>query len=135
VVLYANKRRCGFDRVEQRRTAGRAGHHQRLSDGLTQHQRVDRSEYHALSKRTGLYALQAFQRTNGNTPGAAGSCYIITATATVGDGFQSAPPSSRSQFAAGVGIVHRFYPAYDRKRKEGLPLRQAFAHSAVRRST
>ena len=25
-----------------------------------------------------------------------------------GDGFQSAPSSSRSQFAAGVGIVHRF---------------------------
>jgi hypothetical protein len=54
------------------------------------------------------YALQAFQRTNGNMLGTAGSGHIITATATIGDGFQSAPSSSRSQFAAGVGIVHRF---------------------------
>ncbi|RKF48671.1 hypothetical protein BCY88_21100 [Paraburkholderia fungorum] len=55
-----------------------------------QYLQVNLSGYHALSKRTGLYALQAFQRTNGNTPGAAGSCYIITATVTIGDGFQSA---------------------------------------------
>jgi hypothetical protein len=86
-----------------------------------------------LSKRIDLYALQAFQRTNGNAPGTAGSSLIITAGATLGDGFQSAPsPSSRSQFAAGIGIVHRFQPAYDRKRKEGS-LRRAFTYSAVRR--
>lgn len=99
-----------------------------------QYRQVNLSEYYALSKRTGLYALQAFQRTNGNTSGTAGSGHIITAIATIGDGFQSARSSSRSQFAA-VDIVHRFYPAYDRKRKEGLPSRQAFAHSAVRRPT
>ena len=33
---------------------------------------------------------------------------IINATASIGDGFQSAPSSSPSQFAAGVGIIHRF---------------------------
>jgi predicted porin len=81
------------------------------ANGITssaQYQQVNLSEYYSLSKRTGLYALQAFQRTNGNTLGTAGSGHIITATATLGDGFQSAPSSSRSQFAAGVGIVHRF---------------------------
>jgi hypothetical protein len=44
-----------------------------------------------LSKRIDLYALQAFQRTNGNAPGTAGSDLIITASATIGDGFHSAP--------------------------------------------
>ncbi|MFB9125086.1 porin [Paraburkholderia dipogonis] len=81
------------------------------ANGITssaQYQQVNLSEYYSLSKRTGLYALQAFQRTNGNTLGTAGSGHIISATATIGDGFQSAPSSSRSQFAAGVGIVHRF---------------------------
>lgn len=93
---------------------------------------VNLSEYYALLKRIGLYALQAFQRTNGNTPGAAGSGNIITVTATIGDSLQSTPSSSRSLFAAGVGIVHRVQPAYDRKRKEGS-LRLAFTYSAVRR--
>ncbi|WP_156429915.1 MULTISPECIES: hypothetical protein [Burkholderia] len=37
-----------------------------------------------------------------------GSDHIIDATATLGGGFNSAPSSTRSQFAAGVGIVHRF---------------------------
>ncbi|MGF6573271.1 Outer membrane protein (porin) [Paraburkholderia fungorum] len=81
------------------------------ANGITssaQYQQVNLSEYYSLSKRTGLYALQAFQRTNGNTLGNAGAGHVISATATIGDGFQSAPSSSRSQFAAGVGIVHRF---------------------------
>ncbi|WP_183082184.1 hypothetical protein [Paraburkholderia sp. BL23I1N1] len=49
-----------------------------------------------------------FQRTRNNTLGMAGSGRLITATATFGDGLQSMPSSLRSQFAAGVGIVHRF---------------------------
>ncbi|MDR5798109.1 hypothetical protein QCE49_32440 [Caballeronia sp. LZ008] len=30
------------------------------------------------------------------------------ATASIGDGFQASPSSSRSMFAAGAGIIHRF---------------------------
>ncbi|MDE1180539.1 porin [Paraburkholderia sp.] len=83
------------------------------ANGITssaQYQQFNLSEYYSLSKRTGLYALQAFQRTNGQTlaPTSTGGTRIIDATAVIGDGFQSTPSSSRSQFAAGVGIVHRF---------------------------
>jgi predicted porin len=73
-----------------------------------QYQQFNLSEYYSLSKRTGLYALQAFTRANGQTLGTSGAGNIINATATIGDGFNSAPSSSRSMFAAGVGIVHRF---------------------------
>jgi predicted porin len=81
------------------------------ANGITsvaQYHQVNLSEYYSLSKRTGLYALQAFQRARGNTLGTNGSSQIISATATIGDGFQTTPSSSGSQFAAGVGIVHRF---------------------------
>jgi predicted porin len=81
------------------------------ANGITssaQYQQFNLSEYYSLSKRTGLYALQAYQRANGKTLGTSGAGSIINATASVGDGFQSAPSSSPSQFAAGVGIIHRF---------------------------
>jgi predicted porin len=66
------------------------------------------AEYYALSKRTGLYALQGFTRASGQTLGSKGAGDLINATATVGDGFQSTPSSSRSQVVASVGIVVRF---------------------------
>jgi predicted porin len=69
------------------------------------------SQYYSLSKRTGLYALEAFQRANGNTlavPSNTSTNSQTAANATIGDGFQSAPSASRSMFAAGVGIIHRF---------------------------
>jgi predicted porin len=81
------------------------------ANGITsgaQYQQLNLSEYYSLSKRTGLYALQAYQRSNGQTLGTAGAGSVISATATIGDGFQAAPSTSRSQFAAGVGIIHRF---------------------------
>ncbi len=81
------------------------------ANGITsaaQYQQFNLSQYYALSKRTGLYALEAYQRANGTTLGTNGSGQIIAATATLGDGFNAAPSSTRSQFAAGVGIVHRF---------------------------
>jgi hypothetical protein len=52
--------------------------------------------------------LQACQRSSGQTLGTAGAGSVISATATPGDGFQAAPSTSRSQFADGVGIIHRF---------------------------
>jgi predicted porin len=66
------------------------------------------SQYYTLSKRTGLYAVESYQRSGGQTLGTGGAGHIIDATAVIGDGFQGAPSSSRSQFAAGIGIVHRF---------------------------
>src|SRR5471030_1966275 len=77
-------------------------------DSVAQYHQFNLSQYYALSKRTGLYALQAYQRAKGKTLGTPGASSIINATATLGDGFQSAPSSSQSQFAAGVGIIHRF---------------------------
>jgi len=73
-----------------------------------QYQQVNLTQYYSLSKRTGLYALEAYQRANGQTLGTDGAGHIIEATATLGDGFQSSPSSTRNMFAAGVGIVHRF---------------------------
>src|SRR5476651_1433298 len=73
-----------------------------------QYHQFNLAEYYALSKRTGVYALQAFQRSGGKTLGTSGSGNIIDATAAIGDGFSTAPSSSRSQFAAGIGVIHRF---------------------------
>jgi predicted porin len=65
------------------------------------------SQYYTLSKRTGIYFVEAYQRAGGQTLGTNGSS-IINATADIGDGQNSAPSSSRSQVAGAVGIVHRF---------------------------
>lgn len=70
------------------------------------YQQLNLSQYYSLSKRTGLYMLEAYQRASGQTLGTNGN--IIDATADIGDGQNSAPSSSRSQFAAGVGIIHKF---------------------------
>ncbi|WP_112175216.1 porin [Paraburkholderia unamae] len=81
------------------------------SNGITSsasYQQFNLSQYYSLSKRTGLYALEAYERAGGQTLGTAGKSQIIGATATIGDGFNGTPSSSRSLFAAGVGIVHRF---------------------------
>lgn len=81
------------------------------ANGITSsasYQQFNLSQYYSLSKRTGLYALEAYQRAGGQTLGTPGKSQIINATATIGDGFNGTPSSSRSQFVAGVGIVHRF---------------------------
>ncbi|MFC5431553.1 porin [Paraburkholderia denitrificans] len=71
-----------------------------------QYQQVTLAQYYSLSKRTGVYAVEAYQRANGKTLSSKGESII--ATATIGDGFNSSPSSSPSQTAVGVGIVHRF---------------------------
>jgi predicted porin len=78
-----------------------------------QYQQVTISQYYTLSKRTGLYALQAYQWTNGRTLGTpsfgtAVATPQINATAAMGDAFQSTPSSSRSMIALVVGIIHHF---------------------------
>ncbi|QGZ56649.1 porin [Paraburkholderia acidiphila] len=69
------------------------------------------SQYYTLSKRTGIYFVEAYQRAGGQTlgtPSPTSPSGIINATADIGDGQNSAPSSSRSQVAGAVGIVHRF---------------------------
>jgi predicted porin len=86
------------------------------ANGITsaaQYQQVTLSEYYTLSKRTGLYALQAYQRANGNTLGTpsfttSSATPQISATATMGDAFQTSPSSSRSLVAVVFGIIHHF---------------------------
>ena len=74
-----------------------------------QYQQFHLSKYFTLSRRTGLSALQAFQHANGKTLTPAGNgTQILNATATIGDGFQTTPSSSRSMVAAGAGITDRF---------------------------
>jgi len=78
------------------------------ANGITsaaQYNQFTLSQYYALSKRTGLYAVQSYQRANGDT---LNKGKIIEATASLGDGFSGSPSSSRSQIAVGVGLVHRF---------------------------
>jgi predicted porin len=65
------------------------------------------SQYYTLSKRTGLYALEAYQRAGGQTLAGDGKTHI-NATADIGDGQNSAPSSSRSMVGIGVGIIHKF---------------------------
>ncbi|MFM0689504.1 porin [Paraburkholderia strydomiana] len=78
-----------------------------IEDSAQYHQ-FNLSQYYSLSKRTGLYALEAYQHAKGKTLGTNGAGQIIDATATLGDGYNSAPSSTGNQFAFGVGVIHRF---------------------------
>jgi predicted porin len=60
-----------------------------------------RESWH-LSKRTTLYALQAFQHASGQTLAANGA--IVNAVATVGDSQNGSPSSTNSQFVGMAGI-------------------------------
>jgi predicted porin len=80
-----------------------------LANGISnaaQYHQFTLSQYYSLSKRTGLYAVQSYQRASGDT--LSGNNKVIIATPSLGDGFSSTPSSSRSQIAVGVGVVHRF---------------------------
>ncbi|RZF27033.1 porin [Paraburkholderia sp. UYCP14C] len=80
------------------------------SNGITSaaaYNQFNLSQYYTLSKRTGLYALEAYQHAGGNTLAGNGRS-IIQATASIGDGQNGSPSSSRSQTAIGVGIIHKF---------------------------
>jgi predicted porin len=71
------------------------------------YQQFNLSQFYSLSKRTGLYAVEAYQRAGGQTLGTDGVS-IINATAAIGDGQNGTPASSRSMVAVGVGIIHKF---------------------------
>ncbi|MBR8030136.1 porin [Burkholderia cenocepacia] len=78
-----------------------------ISDSAMYHQ-FTTSQFYSLSKKTGIYAAEAYQRASGNTLGTNGAGNIIQATASIGDGFNSTPSASRNMFAFGVGLLHRF---------------------------
>jgi predicted porin len=72
------------------------------------YQQATLTEFYSLSKRTALYAFQGYQRAGGSTLGTSGAGHIINATASYADYFNGAPSSSRSQFAAAIGILQKF---------------------------
>lgn len=63
--------------------------------------------YH-LSKRTTLYALEAYQHAGGQTLGSGGAGNIVDAAPAVGDSQNGTPSSTRSQFVGMVGIATLF---------------------------
>jgi len=78
------------------------------ANGITNaasYQQVTLTEYYSLSKRTAIYAGQAYQRASGKT---LVNGVPVGATASVGDGFNSAPSSTRNQFVVGAGLVTHF---------------------------
>jgi hypothetical protein len=63
------------------------------ANGITngaQYQQASLSQYYSLSKSSGVYAVEALQRSNGQTLGTDGVT-LINATPTVGDGYNAAP--------------------------------------------
>lgn len=81
------------------------------ANGITsaaQYQQFNLSQVYVLSKRTSLYAVEGFQRASGQTLGANGSGDIVDAVATIGDGNNAMPSSSRSQAVAAIGFMHKF---------------------------
>ena len=82
----------------------RATQSNRITSGAQYHQ-FSLTQYYSLSKRTGLYAAEGYQRASGKTLDAG---KIVEATASIGDGFNGAPSSSRSQVGLTVGMIQRF---------------------------
>lgn len=72
------------------------------------YQQYSLKEAYHLSKRTTLYALQAYQRTSGQTLGSSGAGKIVDAAPAVGDSQNGTPSSTRSQFVGMVGIASLF---------------------------
>jgi predicted porin len=79
-----------------------------MSDPARYHQ-VSLEETYSLSKRTTLYALQAYQRAQGQSLAVSGAgTSIVDAVAVVGDSQNTTPSSGPSQFVGMVGIRHAF---------------------------
>jgi predicted porin len=78
-----------------------------IHDSAKYHQ-FSLEETYQLSKRTTLYALQAYQHALGNTLAAGGAGHIVAAVAAVGDSQSSTPSSDGTAFVGMVGIRHAF---------------------------
>nr|WP_224788590.1 porin [Pandoraea terrae] len=75
-----------------------------ISDSARYHQFSLREYYH-LSKRTTLYALQAYQHANGQTLGKNGAGNIVAASPAVGDSQNLTGSSTSGQFVGMVGMA------------------------------
>jgi predicted porin len=81
------------------------------ANGITSaahYQQYSLKEAYHLSKRTTLYAVQGYQRANGDTLGAKGAGNIVDASASVGDSQNSTPSSTNAQFVGMLGIALTF---------------------------
>ncbi|WP_321792702.1 porin [Burkholderia pyrrocinia] len=77
-------------------------------DEAARYQQVSLKEMYHLSKRTTLYALQAYQHATGYTLGAGGSGNIIAARPIVGDSQNTTPSSTPNQFVVMCGLAIAF---------------------------
>lgn len=78
-----------------------------ISDAARYQQYSLKEAYH-LSKRTTLYALQAYQHASGQTLGSKGAGNIVDAAPVVGDSQNGTPSSTRSQFVGMLGMAMLF---------------------------
>ena len=76
------------------------------TDARPQYHSVATSAYYALSKRTQLYAIVAYQHAKGKTFDAYGN--IVDTTASIGDSANGASSGSGNQFLIRVGIANKF---------------------------
>ncbi|WP_050454551.1 porin [Candidatus Burkholderia verschuerenii] len=76
-------------------------------NSAARYQQYSLKEAYHLSKRTTLYALQAYQHANGQTLNSTGTD-IVAATPAVGDSQNSTPSSTHGQFVGMLGIAILF---------------------------
>lgn len=77
-------------------------------DNAARYQQYSLRESYHLSKRTTLYAVQAYQHATGQTLGSKGAGNIVSAVASVGDSQNTTPSSTSGQFVGMIGMVVSF---------------------------
>lgn len=75
-------------------------------DKAARYHQFSMEQVYSFSKRTALYAVEAYQKASGQTLSATGG--IVNAVASVGDSQNGTPSSGPSQFVGMVGIRHFF---------------------------
>lgn len=75
-------------------------------DDAARYQQIALKQAYHLSKRTTLYAIQAYQHANGSTLNAAGA--VVDAAPSVGDSQNATPSSTRNQFVGMLGMTVLF---------------------------
>ncbi|WP_092436427.1 porin [Collimonas sp. OK607] len=84
---------------------------EKKANGITdpaKYQQLALEQTYSLSKRTALYALEAYQYAKGKTVGAAGGASQVNAVAVVGDSQNGTPSGGRNQTVLMAGIRHSF---------------------------
>ncbi|MDE1182692.1 porin [Paraburkholderia sp.] len=81
------------------------------ANGITnaaRYQQYSLKQAYHLSKRTTIYAVEAYQRASGETLGADGAGDIVMATPATGDSQNSTPSSTNAQFVGMLGLAVAF---------------------------